>query len=612
MAQRRHPKRGRGRTTPKGTPPAGVHRRRSAPGDAGAVPDLVAGILPLLAAPTAFDLLSTASGFVEIVTERPLDQLGPGRVDKVDGPDFLGSLLRPEWPELAVLGRAMATLLPDRPMVRQLREQPLPPGAPAWASTMGSIEVTGTYAQTEPLGDGVNMWVCVRWPDGSDATVVLFIDHNMGTLLKDGFLIPAGAAEVMSTMREVADDFIDIEPADPADLRARFAWSLDRSEHTLPPPESETWPACRPLVEWIVGHLPTGGNGWDFGAWSDAQRHRLVSDFVGSPFGRRCLPTADVVRMLAENFVRHGCDYGSGDPLRWSPIVVEIVLTDWFPRKVFGLTDTEVDAVPEVLEQFIAFAHDRTGVDPDTTRMTLSTIVLWEDDFVAAMARQPHLEFGTGRRAGEMAGESDDSPLLRAILGDQASENYMDGVTDELEQRVIALVGGRAAYDALDDEPLGDIEFDWSRVPAEMTDLTLNTLELVDAWSAEHFDGEVRSIARVTLGAVVATDRSVFRRSARTDVLAAAILGATIRRLSDRFDRKEKAALGWAATSVSRLAELVGLTPATVGARVKTVLNVLDRADVDWSVCLHSTQRRTALESKQNIADYRSRTVDWP
>jgi hypothetical protein len=153
----------------------------------------VQGIRPLLAAPTAFDLLSTAAGFVEIVTERQTDQLGAQRMEKVDGPEFLGSLLDPGWPELAVLGTAMATMLPDRAIVRQLRSQALPPGAPTWASTMDSIEVTGTYVQTEPLGDGANLWVCVRWPDGSEATTILFIDHNMGTLLKDAFLIPAGA-----------------------------------------------------------------------------------------------------------------------------------------------------------------------------------------------------------------------------------------------------------------------------------------------------------------------------------------------------------------------------------------------------------------------------------
>ncbi len=116
--------------------------------------------------------------------------------------------------------------------------------------------------------------------------------------------------------------------------------------------------------------------------------------------------------------------------------------------------------------------------------------------------------------------DRNDNALLRAVLGDQSNDDYMDRVTDELEQRVIDLVGGRDAYDTLDDEPLGDVAFDWSVVPADMADLTADTLALLDQWSIEHFDTEVRSIARATLAAVVVNDRSVFKRSARTDVLA--------------------------------------------------------------------------------------------
>ena len=200
--------------------------------------------------------------------------------------------------------------------------------------------------------------------------------------------------------------------------------------------------------------------------------------------------------------------------------------------------------------------------------------------------------------------------MLRTILGDQLDDDWMDKVTDELEQRVIELVGGRDAYDTLDNEPLGDVAFDWSVVPDDMTELTGDTLEFLDQWSMEHLDAEVRSIARVTLAGIVTNDPSVFKRSARTDVLAAAILGYQIRRLTERFDRKERVAFGWTATTVSPFATAVGLTPATVGARAKTIMNVLDDAEFDWSKYLHSSQRRTALESKQRIAEYRAASAD--
>ena len=590
MAKRSKRRHLAGRTTPKGTRPAGV-RDRAPIDDVEPVPDLVAGLRPLLRASTPFDLLVQASGFVEILTERPNKPLGPERVQRTDGPEFVNSLVDSGWPEPLMLAKAMAVMLPDRPLRQHIRSRPLPSGAPRWAATMDAIEITGTFAQEDPLGDGDNHWVNVRWPDGSEATAIMFVDHNMGSILKDAFLIPTSAEQVLEMMHEVSDDVVALTSIDPAELRARVEWSAERWDELESPVDTETWPGCRPLVEWILGHLPEGGRGWEFPQWTPTERSELVEDFMSSPFTADRAIAATSVEAIVELLVTHGCDAGSGDPLRWSPVVVEVVLSDWLPRHVGALSDLEIEAVPRVLEQFVTYAHRRRGVDEQATLDTLSAIVVWEDDF-----------FGATTQEGD--------PLRRAVLGDQTSEDYLDRLTDALEQRVIDLVGGRTAYDTLDDAPLGDVDFDWAVVPADMTDLTAETLALVDRWSIEHFDAEVRSIARVALAAVVATDRSVFKRSKRTDVLAAAILGFLIHRLTERFNRAEREAFGWTATSVSPFAELVGLTPATVGARVQTITNVLDRADVDWPRYLHSSQRRTALESKRSIAEYRTSIAD--
>lgn len=90
---------------------------------------------------------------------------------------------------------------------------------------------------------------------------------------------------------------------------------------------------CRPLAEWIVGHLPSGGRGWEFPEWTSAQRKELVDEFMASPFAPRCLLPPDRVASIVDHFVWHGCNFSSGDPLRWSPVVVEIVLVDWFDHR---------------------------------------------------------------------------------------------------------------------------------------------------------------------------------------------------------------------------------------------------------------------------------------
>jgi len=67
---------------------------------------------------------------------------------------------------------------------------------------------------------------------------------------------------------------------------------------------------------------------------------------------------AGQLRMLASYFVDFAADYGAGDPLRWSPIAVEIVLTDWFPRKVVA-EDVTASAVPDALRRFTRYAGRR-------------------------------------------------------------------------------------------------------------------------------------------------------------------------------------------------------------------------------------------------------------
>ena len=58
---------------------------------------------------------------------------------------------------------------------------------------------------------------------------------------------------------------------------------------------------------------------------------------------------------------------------------------------------------------------------------------------------------------------------------------------------------------------------------------------------------------------------------------------------------------------MAALAEVVGLPSGTVNARVKTVTNVMDRADLDWSKHLHSAERRNALSIKEHITQFRGR-----
>ena len=113
---------------------------------------------------------------------------------------------------------------------------------------------------------------------------------------------------------------------DPADARARITEAIELGAITVPPLETDTWPACRPLVEWMVGLLPDGGTGYVRPEWPDEARQALAERFFASPFGAG-LDDADR-RGLLESLVWFGADYGPGDPLRWSPVAVEMLMAD--------------------------------------------------------------------------------------------------------------------------------------------------------------------------------------------------------------------------------------------------------------------------------------------
>ena len=168
--------------------------------------------------------------------------------------------------------------------------------------------------------------------------------------------------------------------------------------------------------------------------------------------------------------------------------------------------------------------------------------------------------------------------------------------------------GDTEALAALDEQPLPDRDFDWSVVAATLREPTARTLEQLDAWAVTLFDAEVRTIARAVLAAVVSADPGVFKRSARTDSLAAAILAYLQSSIPARLDRDERQQLVWSARNQSVLAAATGVSASSLSSRSKTVANVLDRAPIDWPRFLHSVQRAELITARDLIATHRSRS----
>src|SRR5205807_220460 len=61
---------------------------------------------------------------------------------------------------------------------------------------------------------------------------------------------------------------------------------------------------------------------------------------------------------VCHSLIAYRCDYGDGDPLRWSPTLAGLCLLDHFPVKVC-LDAPDVALVPDVLAAWVAFAARR-------------------------------------------------------------------------------------------------------------------------------------------------------------------------------------------------------------------------------------------------------------
>jgi hypothetical protein len=514
---RRSPNRGRQARPSK-------HKRQARPARthrSGGPADFLADVRRRIASGEPLDFLAYASTLLASVDprgENPFDREDAGAPERATLPELLESFTGVVLPETTALLAALAELGPDelsRARARRaLAARPHP--LPDWLARLGESSVYQAMESTHVLGDGDNVMLGVRLP-GHELTMVIYIDHNLGTVVKDAFPVPSPVGEVAELVRQAADD-PDLRSSDIslADARARVAAAVELGAITFPPFETETWPASRPLTEWLLRLLPEGGTGYVRPTWSKAAKKKLANRFFGSPFGRP-LDDADH-RDLLDQFLWFGTDYGPGDPLRWSPVAVEILLADWLPRKIVA-SPAYLSKAPALLRAFIRFCHAERKIRPALTDQTLAAVDEHEREYQRVI-RSP-------RPQGPMA--------LLAAMGMPVGGVPGDGVPGEpvpwengpfsydFLAALAEEVGGTDALDSLDDTPLPDQEeFGWDGVPADLRDRAGEVLAACDRCCDDLFGAEYRTACRRLLARAVPGLSALLSGTAKPEVIAAA------------------------------------------------------------------------------------------
>ena len=170
--------------------------------------------------------------------------------------------------------------------------------------------------------------------------------------------------------------------------------AIEMAAITFPPFQTDTWP-CLSSADRAAAPVSARGRNRVRPAQLDQGREEEAGQAVLRVAVRLPIDDADH-RDLLDQFLWFGTDYGPGDPLRWSPVAVEILLADWIPRKIVASPE-HLSKAPGLLRAFIRFCHAERGIRAALTDETL----------------------GRGRRIG--AGVSAGHPLAPAAGTDGAA-----------------------------------------------------------------------------------------------------------------------------------------------------------------------------------------------
>lgn len=469
---------------------------------------------------TPLDLMEAVSTVVSVLDPRARDPFAEGPDDE-EVPTyemFLESMMDVRLTESSAVLAVLAAVSGDELEATRIRCELTERHhrLPAWLRDL-AVEPYRAEQMREVYGDGDNIVVGVRLPSGHEFTVVAYVEHNLGSVVKDAFTVPEPVGETVALFEQQFDDSTDqwFEDLSLADARARLEYAIERGAITYPPFESETWPGCRWLVEWVVRELPAGGTGYERAEWSEHDVQRLADDFFGSEYGRP-LDDSDG-RSLVESLLWFGTDYGPADPLHWSPTAVEILMVDWLPRKIIADADYLAKA-PDVLRAFIRFAHERAGLRSGLTAETVDAVDHWEPEYQQTI-RTPRRQGAAALLEGIGALDQLPDEVLGGLGGWDELISFQSIMLGSLE----SAVGGTDALDRLEAEPLPDEPLDYEPLPDDIHDRVAEVAGLVDQFCDAEMDVEFRTACRRLLGDAAAGDPNIFRRKGAAKTAAAAV-----------------------------------------------------------------------------------------
>ncbi|MFC0624767.1 hypothetical protein [Kribbella deserti] len=346
-------------------------------------------VLDTLQETLTLDLAAAPAELLPVIAEASVARLSTMVADKLwpeDAPEEIGEVERLFWMDVArvladrrdaesfVLLTGLARTVGQAgrlPLQRALMTRSrVTADVPAWVERIATFRLTSTVLSEDISGDGLS--VVLDYDDEYHPhTVIVFVDNNLGALVKDVFVGPPLQQVVEAYQRGGRVKVRTVRPAVAAGI---ILQALGETNEYDDPPVTDDFEFFSGLLVNRLTQLPERPIRPPVQArWSGRQRDRLVSDFLAWA-GADELP--DDAAGIARLWLDHALDYTAGGPLRVSAVLVELFITQWIPNKV--IADSNYSrAVPPVLKAWLRFAAERSEVDQETLAEALDAVDTW-------------------------------------------------------------------------------------------------------------------------------------------------------------------------------------------------------------------------------------------
>ncbi|HMK96674.1 MAG TPA: hypothetical protein VK425_03945 [Acidimicrobiales bacterium] len=261
---------------------------------------------------------------------------------------------------------------------------------PAWAGQVGKSEPTEAWLISDPIDDdGVSVVVGFDGHAGAD-TVAIYVDHNLGGMAQDAFVIPVSVGKFMDRLRARGERRAH-RPLDLAEAAARWRAALEVTDLTVGPLVDDELHVLRALLLSRLAKMPTRGKVPTPPKVDDQARAALVRSFLSSDDASQLAGShpqgQETVEHIAWQLARFSLDYVVGTPLRFSPDMVQRFCLDWAPRKL-ALRDEAFSLVSEVLSSWIRFVGRRRGIPPSAMQEAVQAVPQFTPEMIR-LSRDP-------------------------------------------------------------------------------------------------------------------------------------------------------------------------------------------------------------------------------